>query len=109
MKPRSLTLVQRRVLLAFMAAADDRRRQTILGIPTPDGCEDYEVWQSIDELIELGLIKIVPCVRLEMDWKALVQRRADGKAEVCSEHFEHEGTDTPAQQRTSAVSGQAGA
>lgn len=62
MRPRSLTLAQRQVLLAFLAAADDRRRQTIGDIPG----EPWDTVAAFDELLDMGLLRVVPCVRLKM-------------------------------------------
>ena len=70
MKPRSLTRAQRIVLLAFMQAADDHSRQKIKNIFVPD-CNAFDVWEAFDQLLDMELLKVVPCVSLEIDAKYL--------------------------------------
>lgn len=69
MRPRSLTLAQREVLLAFLTAAQDQRRQTLGDLPG----EPWDVLAAFDELLDMGLLKVVPCVRLEIQSRFFAQ------------------------------------
>lgn len=85
MRHRSLTLAQREVLLAFLTAADDQRRQTLGDLPG----EPWDAVAAFDELLDMGLLKVVPCVRLEIRSEFL-KGSVNGKAKMYTERIGNE-------------------